>query len=183
MAILLIVACSFQPTYARDTGQDDHEKPTTLETLVEALEQRGAVVERSGDVDQPFFSPTGIMISIDGETIQVFEYESAQARRNESESISPSGTTIGTHSMHWIGTPRFWASGRILVLYLGTDEAIIETLSTLLGSAIAGPEQSANGSPRAAYRGSPGSPERLILLPDRHRSAARSPQNGTVSSG
>lgn len=138
-AVAIFGACSASPAASENTDTTSRVQPETLQSLVEALEGRGASVERKNEVEQPFFSVNGTMLSIDGEDVQIFEYESEAVRRGESSAISADGRTIGTQSVHWIGNPRFWAQGRILVLYLGEDEEVIGHLSSLLGSPIAHP--------------------------------------------
>lgn len=137
---LELMACSATPVVSEEEQVPQGEEiARTLRDLTQALEERGAEVEREGEVDQPFFSPPGTMLGVGGEDVQVFEYASAAARQEESAAISADGTTIGTNQVHWIGTPRFWASGRLVVLYLGDDETLRELLSAILGPPIAGP--------------------------------------------
>lgn len=136
---LVMLACSAGPAVSEETDRESATNPQTPPSLAEALEEHGAIVGRTDEVDQPFFSVPGVILSVDGEDVQVFEYESERARRDESELISDDGRTIGTQSVHWIGNPRFWAHDRLLVLYLGENEDVIAHLSALLGSPIAGP--------------------------------------------
>ena len=37
----------------------------------------------------------------------------------------------------WIGPPAFWAEGKIIVLYIGKDEAMRELVSEILGAPVA----------------------------------------------
>lgn len=135
---LTLAACSGTPAVSNESAGEGGAAVSTLRSFVQALEERGVEVETEGEVDQPFFSPPGIMLSVAGEDVQVFEYDTEAARQEASEAISADGTAIGTSQVHWIGTPRFWAGGRILVLYLGGDETVVEHLSAVLGSPIAG---------------------------------------------
>lgn len=139
LCALMLAVCSATPGGSEERHDPAGRNLQSLQDLTRALEERGAEVEREGDVDQPFFSPPGVMLDVGGEDVQVFAYESEAARREESAAISADGTTIGTSQVHWIGTPRFWAGGRLLVLYLGDDETVREHLSAVLGSPIAGP--------------------------------------------
>ena len=141
MALLTVTlaACSGTPGVSDESAGEGGAAVRTLASFVEVLEERGVEVEREGEVDQPFFSPPGIMLSVDGEDVQVFEYDSEAARQEVSNAISTDGAAIGTSQVHWIGTPHFWAGGRILVLYLGGEETVVEHLSAVLGPPIAGP--------------------------------------------
>jgi hypothetical protein len=80
---LILSAC--QPAN-QSTSEGDQDSGETLDEildtqgLADALESAGATVGQEGEVDQPFFSVPGQVITINGESIQVFEYvDSAQA--------------------------------------------------------------------------------------------------------
>ena len=104
--------------------------------LVDALRSAGATVEPAGEVDQPFFSVKGQKVEVNGTEVQVFEYSDDAARKAESDQISPNGTTIGTSMVTWIDQPNFWAKGRLIVLYLGKDPAMLSLLDKVLGDPI-----------------------------------------------
>lgn len=101
--------------------------------LVDGLRAAGATVEPAGEVEQAFFSVKGQIIQVNGADVQVFEYSDEAARQAESELISSDGTSIGTTMVTWVDQPNFWAKGRVIVLYLGKDPTIIDSLSGILG--------------------------------------------------
>lgn len=102
--------------------------------LVDALRSAGAMVEPAGEVEQAFFSVKGKKIDVNGAEVQVFEYSDDATRKAESDQISPDGSSIGTSMVTWIDQPNFWAKGRLIVLYLGTDPAMLSVLNTVLGN-------------------------------------------------
>lgn len=129
-----------EPSDQRDGATaESNASPPTLQALVRRLESEGAEVKVKDRVEQPFFAVPGTMIGVNGDDIQIFEYSSEAARREQSEMISSDGRTIGTSKPLWIGTPRFWASGRILVLYVGKDQSVLRHLQAALGPPTAGP--------------------------------------------
>jgi hypothetical protein len=78
-------------------------------------------------------------VKVDDDELHVFEYASV-AERNQI-SISSDGTGISSKPgvaaiLEW--TPRFYRSGRLLVLFLGDDPVVLETMSLLLGPQFAG---------------------------------------------
>lgn len=75
----------------------------------------------------------GQKIKVNDSEAQVFEYSDEAARKTESDQISPDGTNIGTTMITWVDQPNFWAKGRIIVLYLGKDPAILNLFSSVLG--------------------------------------------------
>lgn len=69
--------------------------------LVDRLEASGATVAADGTVSQPFFTPEGQVIAVNGQDVQVFEYDEA-AMSAEAELVSPDGSSVGTSIMTWI---------------------------------------------------------------------------------
>jgi hypothetical protein len=130
---LIAVACGGQP--AADTS------PAVVEdqaSLIEALRARGAAVEPGEPVEQIFFAVTGQIIAVNGEDVQVFEYDSAEAMQADAAQVASDGGSIGTNMVTWVATPHFYNAGRILVLYVGDDPEIIELLEGALGPQFAG---------------------------------------------
>jgi hypothetical protein len=109
-----------------------------LEGLVEALQAEGAQVELGDAIEQPFFSVPGLIIKVDGADIQVFEYASAEAMGLEASQISGDGSSIGTSMVTWMAPPHFYRSGRLLALYVGEDQAVIDLLESAVGPQFAG---------------------------------------------
>jgi hypothetical protein len=56
----------------------------------------------------------------------------------EASQVTPEGGSIGTSMISWIDTPHFYKAGNILVLYVGSDEAILGLLEKVLGPQFAG---------------------------------------------
>ncbi len=122
-----------------------------LEEVVEQLQDAGAAVIVAGPVDQPFFSGKGRVLEINGEEVQIFEYPSEEARLADSEQISADGYQIGTTMVSWVAPPRFWATDRYILLYLGENSEVIELLNAIAGRPIAGVTPDAPVIAPAAY--------------------------------
>jgi hypothetical protein len=142
----ILVACSPQPggPGIPNTGGEvgGHAE------LVEALEGLGSSVEESGEVDQPFFDVDARMIQVDGQTVEVFEFPDEASRETASGTIEPNASSIGTMIPEWVDVPHIWARGRIIVLYVGQDQSVIDRLTSVLGQPIA-TGNAAVGSPPA----------------------------------
>jgi hypothetical protein len=121
--------------------------------LVNALRAAGAEVSAAGRIEQPFFPVVGQVIDIDGTSVQVFEFEDQSTRQQVSDTISASGDEIGRFMPGWIDQPNFWASGRLIVLYLGEDQTLIELLSSVLGNPITEPGEAVVVGPEAILKG------------------------------
>lgn len=98
----------------------------------------GLTVEDAGAVSQPFFSPEGHAYTVGGENVQVFRYKSVRAAEAEAKKVNAEGTTVGTSAMMWVGPPHFYRKGRLLVLYVGDNDAMLKALSSALGPQFAG---------------------------------------------
>jgi hypothetical protein len=131
---VLITACGAQRTPPGQTST----AVTDVDGLVEALRATGATVEMAGEVSQPFFSVEGRVMKVNGGDVQVFEYESEAAASEEAALVSSDGGTVGTTSVTWVATPHFHKAGRLIVLYVGDDDAVAGALEDVLGPPFAG---------------------------------------------
>jgi hypothetical protein len=107
-------------------------------SLIAALQASGATVETGDPISQFFFSPEGSIIKVNGADVQVFEYESAEAMENEASQVAPDGGSIGTSMVTWMDPPHFYKAGRIIALYVGSDQAVLGLLEQVLGPQFAG---------------------------------------------
>ncbi|MHC4310562.1 MAG: hypothetical protein ACYSSN_11505 [Planctomycetota bacterium] len=108
------------------------------ETLVSKLSAEGAVVEQGDEISQPFFSVPGKTATINGDDLQVYEYLSEKTVEEESATVSSTGSSIGPNMVSWIKPPHFFRSGKIIVIYLGTNADTINLLEEILGEQFAG---------------------------------------------
>jgi hypothetical protein len=109
-----------------------------LESLLAALQAAGASANVGDAVIQDFFTPEGQIITVNGADIQVFEYESAEAMESEAAQVAPDGGSIGTSMVSWMDAPHFYKAGRIIVLYVGSDAAVLSLLENAIGPQFAG---------------------------------------------
>jgi hypothetical protein len=140
--VSLLAACTAQPKEPVGTGgltSHGNEVGGYVE-LIDALRATGAQVQVADqELEQPFFTPQAQVIRIEGYDgeVQVFEYADDAARQAESSQISPDGSSIGTTMVTWVDQPHFWAKGRLIVLYVGSDAEMEALLTGLLGEPIA----------------------------------------------
>ena len=109
-----------------------------LASLVDALGTTGATIEQGVPIEQIFFTVPGQIVKVNGADVQVFEYESAEAMETEASQVVIDGSSIGTTMVSWVDTPHFFRSGRIIVLYVGSDEAVLDLLEQSIGPQFAG---------------------------------------------
>jgi hypothetical protein len=108
-------------------------------SLVAALQAAGAVVEIGDPIIQTFFDPEGRVIKVNGQDVQVFEYESNEAMEAEAAQVKQNGGTIKNEMIMWTDVPHFYKTGRIIALYLGVDESLTSLFEKVMGRQFAGP--------------------------------------------
>ncbi|HJS19321.1 MAG TPA: hypothetical protein VJ785_11285 [Anaerolineales bacterium] len=95
-------------------------------------------VEQLGPVEQPFFTAPGQSIAVNGETLQVYTFETPEALEAEASQIASDASTIGSSTPTWVDDPHFFKSGLLVVLYVGQNQKILDLLEGALGPQFAG---------------------------------------------
>jgi len=106
---------------------------TSLDEVRADLAREGAVVRTIGTTIGLPFSVGPTRVEVDGREIRVFEYTDVASRASDSSAITMGGYRVHGSPVEWATQPLFWAEGRVLVLYVGEDEALIDLLSRVLG--------------------------------------------------
>ena len=106
--------------------------------LIAALQASGGTLETGDSISQPFFTPAGSIIKVNETDVQVFEYESVEAMESEASQVSADGGSIGTSMVSWMDTPHFYKTGKMIILYVGSDITVLELLEGILGLQFAG---------------------------------------------
>lgn len=139
LAVLAILGTGFIVLEQSTTPVVSHGGPVRdYVSLIDNLRASGAIVNPSGDISQPFFSVKGQKITVNGDDVQVFEYQDAVAADTEAALVSPDGSSIGTTMMNWVASPHFYKKDKLIVLYVGDTAAIINVLETVLDPQFAG---------------------------------------------
>lgn len=140
MLLVTIVSagCAAQDVAGAPIASIESAQVEDLDSFVEAVQSAGADVEFGDTVDQAFFSVPGQIIKVDGTDVQVFEYATAQDMGTEASQVTEDGSSIGTSMVSWMAPPHFYRSGRLLVLYVGEDQAVIDLLESVIGPQFAG---------------------------------------------
>jgi len=119
-----------------------HEQPeqyaSDYDSFLANLKSTRISVETGEGVSQPFFTPQGQIIKLNGEDVQVFEYVSKEEAFQEVMQVSADGSSVGTTMITWIDSPHFYQSGKIIVLYIGNTPELVEILTEVLGPQFAG---------------------------------------------
>ena len=140
LSIFLMFALAVSGCGSSATVSPSSEAPSVQDqaSLISALQAAGANVETGDSITQDFFTPEGHTVNVNGADLQVFEYESAEAMEKDASQVAPDGGSIGTSMVDWMDTPHFYKAGRIIVLYVGSDQAALDLLNKILGPQFAG---------------------------------------------
>ena len=136
LATIFMAGCRSGPAGPSDVS---HGGPVTdYVSLVDTLRAAGATVDASGTVSQPFFAPQGQILTVNGEDVQAFEFPSTEEANAVAETVSADGSSIGTSMVGWVAPPHFYKTGKLIVIYVGSDGGVISALQAAMGSQFAG---------------------------------------------
>lgn len=124
----LAAACS-----AGTPGHDDFG----LRELQSSLRGRSLstrLVRAADDVSFPRYR--SYRLCAEHREVQVFEYRTVDARRAVSQTIGRTGSPVAGAYIEWAGPPRFFARGRLLLLYVGNSSRLRRTLTSIAGSTL-----------------------------------------------
>ena len=100
--------------------------------MLRALQEAGAEPALTQGDLQEALGGSGSVLRVDDAEVQVYEYPGQGDREAFSERIGPDGLLDG-EALIWQGHPNVWGTGRLIVVYVGTDGGVILLLSGLLG--------------------------------------------------
>lgn len=137
--MLLTVLCLCLVSGCRTMSVPDAD---TCDGLVDALSEKGYAVSvmqpEIGDEDDSYFSVQAARYDVDNEMVAIYEFDSHETAKAQSERISREGCRIGNAFISWIDTPHFYFHGKIIVQYIGSRKSLIHDLRGILGDEIAG---------------------------------------------
>ena len=133
-----------------DSEVSDPDQTTTpvvdpefgIEAIVDRLLSLDMEVERTGEeTGHPYLTPTGELLRLNGQDVQAYTYESAEAAKKEAVLINPDGSKEGVAFIRWPGPMHFYGVDRYILVYVGEDEEVLISLNLTFGGAFAGEGQ------------------------------------------
>lgn len=107
-------------------GQSQKDQPSTTEFS-------------AGDsLALPGFSTAGRVIENNGELIAVFEYGNDEEAEADQAKVGGDGQSVDGNAVSWAGPVHFFRHGRVIVVYVGSDENLLEKLRADAGDQFAG---------------------------------------------
>ena len=149
LVLLGVVACgqagpAGQATSNTGTAGLSHGGPIVDQvSFIDHLRGTGLQVEVAEEVQQPFFQAKGTLLRISGGALaqtvelQVYNYDEAAAAEADASQLGPDGNPR-TMMITWVAPPHFFRKERVVVLYNGSDQTVIDLLTQALGPQFAG---------------------------------------------
>ena len=138
LAVALLAGCTGGGSNAGPTSGAGEGPVTGVDSLIAHMRQAGFRAERADQISQPFLTPLGTVIRVNDEEMQVYRYADETVAAREAARVGSNGRTVGTSQVGWIAPPHFFRKRNLLVIYLGSNEQALLTLSGLLGPQFAG---------------------------------------------
>lgn len=130
---------SLAPTPLPAAAESDE---LTLAAFTDFVSSAGLNVRLRGGVSQPFFAVDGQLVDIEGESVQVFEYQAADEAQAAAAQVTPDGSAVASGDemtrVDWVSTPHFYHRDRLIVVYVGDDDGVLDILDGTLGGPFAG---------------------------------------------
>jgi hypothetical protein len=104
--------------------------------FIQSLRDIGLEVAETGTPTNLSSENPGTVLRIDHETIQIFQFETTEKRKEAADSIAPDAFSVAGQPVEWTAEPKIWSSGRLIVTYDGLDGGVIQVISGVLGDPI-----------------------------------------------
>ncbi len=138
LALPLLPACAAAIPNTGDAGGGQPAKmPDDYLTLLDELRGTGVEVVDRGQMGQALFDVAAQLITVDGDDVQIFIFESQPAREIAQKVIA---SNARSHNPEFGDRPYFWASGRMLALYKGENPKVLSSMSKTLGQPVIRPD-------------------------------------------
>ncbi|MEZ4768494.1 MAG: hypothetical protein R2844_08720 [Caldilineales bacterium] len=91
-----------------------------------------------GRVVKPYLTTYGLIVQVDGEPLQVFQYPDEASLLADVVDLDATASSIHGLPLSWPAAPHFWRKGGLLALAV-TDEAdFVDLINQVLGPQFAG---------------------------------------------
>jgi hypothetical protein len=112
---------------------------TSTDALIAALRQYGAAVclESVLPKSVPCFSVSGRVMFVNTGSANLFDYRTSAAAESDAVKVSSDGSSVvggGCAAMiSWVGSPHWYKSGQLLVVYAGAADDVLRPLEAVMG--------------------------------------------------
>ncbi len=133
------IATPVSPTATATPAAPTAEPPYTTADLLADLAAQGARVEAlPGSVTKPYLSVPGVVVQVNGQPVQLFQYADAAALAADVAGLAPNASSINGRPLVWPAAPHFWRKGGLLALAVSNDQSLVALISSVMGAQFAG---------------------------------------------
>jgi hypothetical protein len=111
---------------------------TDYASLVAAFKAQSIPAAAGEEISDPLFAVKKRMLNLPRARVAVIEYSTEAEAQAQATKISPSGNEIGNTIVDWVDMPHFYRVNRLVLLYIGRDDATLDLLARVLGPQFAG---------------------------------------------
>jgi hypothetical protein len=116
-ALTATVAATDTVALATATAPPADAASYSIEAFLSELAGAGAQVQAApGRITKPYLSVPGIIVHIDGQPVQLFEYGDAAALAADVATLTPNAGSIAGMPLTWAAAPHFWRQDGLLAL-------------------------------------------------------------------
>lgn len=105
--------------------------------LLLALSKAGATAAAGAPNPAGMLSVQGLMMTVNGQQIEVFEYPDEASAAADGATIKDGGYTVNGQALSFADAPHWYRSGKLIVLYVGQDAGVMALLEGALGQPMA----------------------------------------------
>ena len=134
LAVLLVAALAAACRESVSPADD-------LAGLLRSLQQAGFDTpeqEATNVLESRFFDVPGVALIVPGRKLLAYEFADESQAEAQAGMVSLDGTGIGNKYVGWGDTPHFFSRGRLIVIYQGDDQRMLDALEEALGPQFAG---------------------------------------------
>jgi hypothetical protein len=123
-------ASAVTPTPAAPAAEPAYSTPDLLADLT----SQGVQVETApGRITKPYLSVPGLIVQVNGQPVQVFQYADAAALAADVARLAPNASSINGVPLVWPASPHFWRKSGLLALAVTNDQALVDLISSVMG--------------------------------------------------
>lgn len=135
LASLYVASCSSKQQTSTQVKRDSHI------AIARGFKKIQSEMLKSGfKIDSvDMFSGSSRLFAINGEPIQIIEYETPELAKKDASRINHNGSEIGNAQVDWSKPPYFYLKDNMIVIFTGDNAKVISKLEEILGKPIAHP--------------------------------------------
>ena len=111
---------------------DDRSAENFADELSDLFQDADTNASREDETFQPFFAITGEVMTLFGERVEVYVFDSLEDAELAASGIKPDGSIADANGaimmIKWVAPPHFYAGGDSIMLYVGENTEVIEFL-------------------------------------------------------